>query len=446
VNALWMVRSSPLTNVVLLAHGAQTAVAVDGVPPAATLLVVALLAFPSYRRVRLQRASPAVAIVLLVSLLVSFGPPTSLAHAAEGVEPFFDGTVRAGRPVTVRAPGAQRVRAEGGPWALPMGTRGDEFVLLGATIVGETIRLEVDTGDGPHAAEIAVRPLPTDDRAVARLVPGDLAADEIRVRPLDLPTVRDAWLVFDGVSGIAAALPASQVAAVQAFADDGPRSFPFEPALLPAAPDIFRLTAVAQSRAPRLPSRTVRVLLVLAVLELVLLGLVARRGRGSRRDVLLATAVPLLAFVWLSSSSALPGSVRATSVVLEGDLESLVLVRLEASSDATVVVEPPAGAGLVVPAHWDASDAESSGISVGWHAEVTLKRGRLTVLVYRVARTRPVSDTELSSSSAWIEPLAAWLRPHDLVATELPTGGAEAQPRIDGVPVVVAGRASISSR
>ncbi len=475
VDALWMVRASPVTGLVLLAHRAPGTVLADALPAVATLSAVALLSFPAYARGSGGGATKR-AVTLVVTAAVLGVAAVGPAQAADGVETYFDGLVRAGRPVPLRVPGARRVRAHGGPWALPMGAAGDEFLLLGATIAGDTLRIEVDRGDADrggaetggvhtgnvvHTIDVAVHPIPTDARMVARLGPGRLEADEIAVRPEELPTLREAWLVFDGVVAIPPALPAAQRAALAAYAPRGVLAFPFEPTLLPASPDAFRVTAAGAAQAPRLPRRTARALAVLAVLELLLLLLLARRRAppsspaggavrsGIRRDVAFAIGAPLLALAWCLASEALPGPVRATAFVIEGAADALVLIRLEAASDATLVIEPPDGASPIVPVRWSTSDTGTAAVAVGARAEVRLAAGRTALLAYRLSVDGAAGaggERADAAPPAWLEPLEAWMRRSGLAVEELPAVIGWALPRIDGVPVFAAGRASVHVR
>ena len=422
-------RASPLLAAALLAMRASEAVLADGVPAVVALLAVATLAL-------VVRRPPRAAIALL---LLTGGLGSAAMAAPSQVEPVLGGHVREGRPLVVRAPGARRVRIEGGPWAGPVGTRGDEFVLLGVGAGGATLALDVDRSGGarasgtPERVEVTVRPLPLAGEWTAALDGRDSTAGVVAVKPVDLPTVAEAWLLFDAVVGVPDGLAAAERLALEARLR-GMHSVVPEPALLRPSPLPFRAAAEAAAAAPGLPAGAARILIVLAAL-VVLLAIVMRLRPSDRQTAVWAGGVSLVAACWLLVGDMLPGAVHANAIVLAGESAELVLLRLAANRDSEVTVEAPPGASVLVPLRWGTDDAPPDGQAVGARATLRIARGRSVLLAVRVPRS-PSSPSAAGDAMARGRPLADWVRGLGARLAERNSGGTPPDLRLDGARLV----------
>ncbi len=427
VDALAFVRASPLTSSVLLARRAPDVGAADGVPAATVLLIVALIG--ALRRRPFGAGARALAVLAVCAAAVSATAETPR------VEPLLGGVVREGAPVVVRAPGAQRVRARGGPWAGPVGERRDEFVLLWARPRGDVLDVDVtDVAGNVAAVELAVRPLPARQGPggggwTASLAPraGDGLRDGVvSVRPIALPTVPEAWLVFDDVGDVPDGLPPAARRALDA-ACSRPRSRPFEPALLPPSPQAFRAAAQSAAVAPRLSADVGRVLGIVAVLVIVLVVIVRRRPASGRLAAAWLAAPPVVALVWMLLSGALPGAVRGHAIVLERDGAAVALLRLSAvrSGEVTVALTDGAGgvASLLVPVRWGPGDSAPEGVAVGTTARLRIERGHSVLLAFRL----PAGDLrggEGVGGGPALATISEWLRPAGRKIVPVAGGGA----------------------
>jgi hypothetical protein len=437
VDALALVSASPLVGPVLLARAAHAVAPVDGAAAAAVLLGVAVAARLAGRR--RSGAPPAAWLVLLIAVPASAAPDTP-------VEPLLGGYVREGRPVAVRAPGARRVRAAGGPWCGPLGVRGDEFLLLGARPRGTALDVEVEWADRPVATHVlALRPLTAGGPWTARLDGAAPAAGECAVRPLDLPTVPEAWLVFDAVTGIPDGLPADELAAITSLRS-GPGPVPFAPLLVPPSPDVHRAVAAVAAASPRLPDDVARVLAILAALLIVLVLLRGRRSsRGGRHVVWLATP-PLAVCAWLLLGGALPGAIRAHAVVLEtAGRPPIALIRLEAVRTGAARIEVTGAAGVAAPVRWSADEAPPAGMSVGRVPQIRLERGRSAVVAVPLPGSPAGADALAPDRvAAAPELLERWLRRAGWRVAVSGVGGDLPELRLEGARLLRIERLTLS--
>jgi hypothetical protein len=321
--------------------------------------------------------------------------------------------VRAGRPVVVRVPGgAERVRAVEGPWALPVGERGDEFVLAHPSVVGGELPLEVRVAGGSVELRVRVRPLPASGRVVGGFGEPGGEPQWVRLPTEGLPTVREAWLWLDEVRGEPPAADPAVAAALAAWRD-GPRPADsgraaFEPLTLPASEAAFHAAAAVERDAPALPGAAAVVLLVLAVTEGVLaLTLVLRRERPAVRCAWLAVP-PLAAAAWLLAAGRLPGALRCTAFAVDGPQDRLIVLRVEARRAGSASLALPGAAAGAAMLRYAPADASLREAQVGREVRLDLRAGEFRVLAYRlpgVAAAAARSDEPRAALERWAEGL-----------------------------------------
>ncbi len=437
-------RASPLLALVLAARSAPVSGLSAAAPAAAGCALVALGAAALRRRA----ARSSAAALVLVALALAPAADAVAAPPASEARVLPDGLVRAGRPVCVRVPGAARVRARGAPWSLAGGARGDEFLLVGAVPQADVLEIEVADDLGrAESLTLPVRTLPEGRVCTAVIAPAHVAApDEYAVRTDALPTLREGWAAVDAIRGDATTLPPPERDALAAAA---PRPFPFEPARLVPSPAPFRAADRAAEDAPPVPPSVARLLAVLAAAEVLVAVLFRRARRASRRDLTLAAALPLAALAWLTATAALPGPLRAIAVVLSGEADALVLVRVHAVRDGTLTVTPPAGAGVVSVLRWEAGDGSADGVEVGALARLELAAGTSRVIAYRVPLgdratrgTRPAP----AAAAAVARALDDWLAAAQLEARPAPALPGGCLPEAGGAPVRAAASLDLRRR
>jgi hypothetical protein len=320
--------------------------------------------------------------------------------------------VRAGRPLVVRVAGAVRVRAAGSPWALPQGTHGDEFVLNAPRGDVTFHEFEVDTGAGVRRVAAALRVLPS-DRTVTAVLAGTSASTgaagggAVVVATDDLPTVREGWLLFDDVGEPPAGLPAPARRALDAWRS-GPRAGSragFEPLLHEPAALPFRATAESAAASGTLPDDVRRVLLITALVELVLVGLL-RSAPAGRRAAWLALP-PLVCGAWMLLADRLPGAVRATVATWDDAAagDRLVVLRLDARRDADVSFRVPEAASTPALLRFDAEDRTAEEAEVGREVRLRIPAGQARVVAWRT-RSEPPAEAGAgaparSAGDAW---------------------------------------------
>jgi hypothetical protein len=331
----------------------------------------------------LFRAAPLFVASLLVALLCC----ASEARAEEAVRVEFPAGayVRPGRPIVVRvAGGARRVRSSDGPWALPQGERGDEFVLQSEPSHDGRIELEVDVGVGLQHVGLRLTRLDGPGPFCATFGPARPGCVPV---PHDgLPTVREAWLPFDAVddppTGAAPAVRAA-IASFRALGPDGSGRPPwFDPLTFAPGLDALRAMAEVERTAPRLPRSAAVAAALSGCAALLILGLVRRRAPLAR---LAWSAAPVLTFfTFVASGAPLPGDARATAAEFVHHGVALVLVRVAAVRDADVAIALPPRATSAALLRYAAEDPTSSGVETGRIVRFALTAGEHRVFAYAV--------------------------------------------------------------
>ena len=321
---------------------------------------------------------------LCVSLAAAaFASPDD--DAAPRVELPLGPYVRAGRPLGVRViGGADRVRAPGTPWALPLGDRGDEFLLQMPAAVSVPLDLTVERAGRTARVKLDATVLPADGNVVALL--GDAAAPAgatgVPVRGGDLPTVGDAWLLFDDVAdGSRDPEPRGP--------EPGPGPGVFDPLLLGPDPELFAATEEAAAASALLDPATSTLLLVLAAGEAALaLVLRFRRDRPWVRAAWLS-APPAAAAVLLAWGGATAPLV-AVPFAIDGD-RKVVYVRVHALRDGTGTLALPRSArGPAAVIRFSADDRSVEEVAAGGEVRLSLRAGESRVFGYRCQHEKRV--------------------------------------------------------
>ncbi len=359
--------------------------------------------------------------------------------------------VRPGRPLGVRViGGADRVRAPGTPWALPQGERGDEFILQTTPATVGVVTLEIERGGRAEEASVAVETLATDGVVVgipAGATPescGVVLPSGARVLSLDralLPTVDEGWLLLDGVAEDLAPKSAREMLTRLAALPPAVRPFA-EPLLLPPDPLPFVVAAEAAARGPGLPGDVAAALGILALTEILLVGILAlRRDRPWLRAAWIAApAAAALAFV--ATGDRLPGALRADAIIVSsGSAGDLVLVRVEARRAGRASFDLPASAGTAAVLRHSADDATVTSVSAGRRVEVDLPTGQSRLFAFTIAPgPTPTGEPDVPappSLERWLARLGLRAAPHGRYGFP-----PEALPRGDGARVVAGFRAS----
>jgi hypothetical protein len=234
-------------------------------------------------------------------------------------------------PLTVRVVGgADRVRAPGTPWALPVGDRGDEFVL-----------------QMPAAVSV----------------------------PLGLTVERDGKT--DHVTIATSVMPANG-------AESGASVAPFDPLWLGPDPDLFAAAEEAAAASPCLDLRSSTIVLLtggtLVVLAIVL---AFRRDRPWVRAAWLAA--PAIATSAVIAAGAPTAALVAVPLAVDGDLK-VVYVRVRAVRDGSGTLTPPPTAHGFGPAtaviRYSADDRSVEEVEAGREVRFTLRAGESRVIGY----------------------------------------------------------------
>lgn len=293
--------------------------------------------------------------------------------------------VRANRPLDVRViGGADRVRAPGTPWALPVGARGDEFLLQMPAAVSAPLDLTVERGAKTDHVTLAVTVLPADGTVVGVFGDATSPPDAVVVRlpTTDLPGLSEAWLLLDDVAGPSRELVPRQFNSVKSRARSA-WGF-FVPSLLPADPRPFDATAHAAVRAPLLPRDVAVVLALLAATEVALAFFLAYGSAGPwRRTCWLATP-PLAAVAFLATSDRLPGALRAeaTAVYASQYRTALMLVRVEARRAGSATFDLPPSATPAAVLRYSSDDATVETVAAGTRVEMDVPAGQTRIFAY----------------------------------------------------------------
>ncbi len=311
------------------------------------------------------------------------------AVAAPGLtgEVVLDGRTRAGRPVVVRIAGAVRARSAGTPWATPRGVARDEFVLFDAHPDGQILVVDAESAETGEieSLRLEVRPLPTNVPAVALLddppaqvgSPPDPIPGGVRVRAENLPTVAEAWFVFDDVQRVPDGLGSAEVSALAEWRLRA--KSPLEPILWEPSPHAWRAMSAIAARAPTLTPDVSRALHILAATLVALILLVARSRKPSPTVRAAWVIVPaLLASGWLLIGDRLPGPMRAHSTFMVGDGGGVLVVRVHALRDGAATLLAPGA----VPLRWEAGDSATSGLTIGDATTVELEAGSTRLLAF----------------------------------------------------------------
>jgi hypothetical protein len=303
--------------------------------------------------------------------------------------------VRPGRPLDVRViGGADRLRAAGTPWALPQGERGDEFILQTTAATVGLLSLEIERGGRVEQASVPVETLKADGVVVG--IPtgatsascGVVVPSGARVLSLDragLPTVDEGWLLLDVVAEQLAPKTASERLARLAALPPAVRPFA-EPLLLTPDPRPFIVAAEAAARGPGLPGDVAAALGLLALTEVVLVGILGlRRDRPWRRSAWIA-APALAAFAFVVTGDRLPGALRVDAMLLgSGRTADLVLIRIEARRAGSASFELPAAASSAAVLRHSADDATVSSVSAGRRVDVDLPAGQSRLFAFTIS-------------------------------------------------------------
>lgn len=269
-----------------------------------------------------------------------------------------------GRPLAVRVPGgAERIRAPGTPWALPLDPRGETFVLQMPAAVASPLDVTVER------------------------------AGEARVR----------------VSVPVAVGPLVALEPSEAF---------FEPLTMPPDPGLFAVLAEVSAAAPHLGRADAILLLVVAVAEVVLVGVLAfRSDRGWRRAAWLC-GPPVAAAAYLVALAPLTAPLRAATLWISGEGSS-EFVRIEALRDGDGVLRAAEGAvGPASVVRFAPDDRTVEDLEAGRDVRLRLRAGESRVVGWQVDRQEPVLVAPLSAPTevATGEALDAWLAERGLRA------------------------------
>jgi hypothetical protein len=239
--------------------------------------------------------------------------------------------VRANGPLTVRvAGGADRVRAPGTPWALPVGDRGDEFVLQMPAAVSVPLGLTVERRGSTDHVTVA-----------ATIAPSDGSESDASARP-------------------------------------------FDPLLLGPDPDLFAATEEAAAASPYLDLRTSTIVLLTAgTLVVLAIVLAFRRDRPWVRAAWLAA--PALAASAVLAAGAPTAALVAVPLAVDGDLK-VVYVRIRAVRDGSGTLTPPSTARSSDPAtaviRYSTDDRSVEEVEAGREVRFTLRAGESRVVGY----------------------------------------------------------------
>lgn len=293
--------------------------------------------------------------------------------------------VRPGRPLVVRVSGgAERVRAGTGPWALPQGERGDEFVLQVDAAPDGRLDLEVDLGT--RVEPVTLRATLLDGPGPVRATFGDPLPGVV-VAPRDaLPTVREAWLPFDSIDDAPeGASPAARdaLAAFRELGPDGSGRAPwFEPLTFGPGIEPFRAMAEVERSAPRIPRRATVAAALCGAAALLLLAVSRSRRNGVR---LAWTGAPVAAFLaWTAFAAPLPGAARATAATFVHDGVALVIVRVSAVRACTATIPLPPQATSAAQIRFSSDDPTSSSVATGREVRLRLRAGEHRLIAYAV--------------------------------------------------------------
>lgn len=390
-------------------------------------------------------AAAAAVLAALAPAAVPGRPPIDV------VFPFGE-VVRPGRPFVVRAPGAAAVRADGGPWAVAGGDEGDEFLLLPPAAVARSVELTIRAhGDedlpagvgGPEGRRVEVRVLPAPGPVRAVFDARDVRTpSDVLVTVATLPTLPEAWLLFDEVPAAPAGASPAAIRAMERARElphpGDPARAPFQPWTSGPDPGAYRALAVAADATPPLPRDVAAALCVLAAAEVLLL-LVLRRRRPWVRAAWLA-APPLAALAGLAAAGrATPVPIRAVAVRIEGPSDALVVVRLagpRSGPAATGSFEVPRGAASPAVVAYDADDTGAGATVRGRTVEVALAKGASRVVAWREPPLPPGDGVGRDGSSEPSAEVLAWIRARGLDV--LPGSSAAGPPTAvsDGIRLV----------
>lgn len=377
---------------------------------------------------------------IAAALLVALGAATAAAEDTFRAELPLGPVVREGRPVVVRVPGAEYVHlmTPGAPSANATGTRGDEFVIQWADAPGGVLTFLAGTvADGSERVRLNVRVLPASGEVVGRF--GDAEGGAIGLPVDGLPTVREAWLLFDRVEGEP---PGAEQAVLDALASwragarPGTDRAAFAPLTHAPSEDAFRGAALVDRDAPGLPDSVVRLLVVLAAAESVLAVVVFRRPGSARTRAAWLGAPAVAAAVWLLASGSLPGPIRATAFVLEGPEDRLVVVRFEARRFGWPRIDVPGAASWPALLRFSTDDTSATTDTLGRTSLLLMDSGESRLLAYSLPKGEDAREGPGPDVPA---PLARWMRGLGL---EVTGAGApirpEDLPSSDGLVVVPA--------
>jgi hypothetical protein len=341
-------------------------------------------------------------LVVLAAATAAFAEPPT-------VELPLGPYARPGRPLDVRVVGgADRIRAAGTPWALPQGSRGDEFLLELPAVVASPLEVTVEHGGAVESVSLAVDVLPAGGRVAAVLGDSEVESGivSVRVPRTGLPTLADAWRLFDDVVGDLARLdPADRDRVSQLRGAD---------LALLASPDPFAFAAAgaAAAASARLPRGVAIVAVVLSATELVVLGVLAlRQDRPLVRALWLCTPAAACA-LWLLATQELAAPLRAVPLAIETPAARVVYVRIEALRDGVGALVPPAAAlGSPRVVRWASDDRTVEEMETGAEVRMALRAGEVRVVAYVCQREmRPgVDPLGEPRPLAVPEPIGAWL-------------------------------------
>jgi hypothetical protein len=368
------------------------------------------------------------ALAVLVFLSFATAAFASPDDAPPRVELPLGPYVRPGRPVDVRViGGADRVRAPGTPWALPVGARGDEFLLQIPAAIAAPLDLTVERGGRTDRVTVAATVLPG-DRQVFALPNGVSAPEGALGVPVTEPAaapVKEAWLLFDRRPS-ADALDPRMPGSLHQPARDSPWET-IEPFTLPPEPELFRVLDETAAAAPLLDGRTATLLSLLAATEVALaLVLAYRRDRPWIRAAWLAA--PAAAVVAALGPSASVAPLVAEPLAL-GDGAHVVFVRIRALRDGSgTLVLPDAATSPFAAVRFAVDDRSAEEMSVGREVRVSLRAGESRVVAYRGLHGDVGEDATVPGTAAG-EPrpaAAAWLRSRGLLPLAETAGVARA--------------------
>lgn len=368
------------------------------------------------------------------ALVVASAVPAA-AQDETRVELPFDGVVDGRTPVVVRVPGAARVRGARGPWCLPVSVGSAEFVLPLPPLPGTA--LSIDTGDRIVDAYPAWRTIDPPvilvvDGAGPSRVPGSTI---VEARSDELPGVSAPYAVFEAVHAPATLAASTRAAIERARVERTEAAARLDPATWEPELDVYRAALAEAGLAADLPPHVVTLWLLLAALQLALVGW-ARWRRPDARLAVVVLALPGVVTVgWLLAGGSVDGRVRARVACYSADDVATVLLHVAAAEDTEVRVRPAAGAGVVHPLRYDVDDESWRDASVGHEVRMALGAGQSRLLAYRVLGVPRAFDLDDPPP----RDVAAWLRRVGLRATgetfDVPV---EWLPTLDGHPVVAA--------